>query len=109
MTVRLINPRWFVVLALVFAAGVTTFTLANGRGSGLPSGGGDSAVVEHPRTTDQLIASLQATVRAHPGVSGEYVLLADAYMQKVRETGDAGFYARADGVLGIARRIDPRS
>src|SRR5690349_11251266 len=106
MTVRLINPRWIVVLALVFAAGVATFTLVNGRGSGLPAGGeGDSAVIQHPRTTDQLIASLQATVRAHPGVSDEYVLLADAYMQKVRETGDAGFYRRADGVLGVARRI----
>jgi tetratricopeptide (TPR) repeat protein len=109
MTVRLINPRWFVVLALVFAAGVATFTFVNGRGSGLPgAGGGDAGVTDHPRTTDQLIASLQATVRAHPGVSGEYVLLADAYMQKVRETGDAGYYKRAEGVLAIAHRLAPR-
>src|SRR3954469_23553652 len=108
MTVRLINPRWFLVLALVFVAGIATFTVLNGREAGLP-GGGDGGVVAHPRTTDELIASLQATVRSHPRAADEYVLLADAYLQKVRETGDAGYYRRADGVLQIARRIDPNN
>jgi tetratricopeptide (TPR) repeat protein len=89
----------------VFAAGLAFFTTLN-HGSAPVGHSGYSA---HPRTTDELIASLQATVRAHPRNSGEYVLLADAYMQKVRETGDAGYYARAGGVLAIARRIDPRS
>src|SRR3954470_7178304 len=109
MTVRLINPRWLVLVALVFAAGVAAFTALDGGGSGIADGGADSSVVAHPRTTDEQIASLQATVRAHPGNSGEYVLLADAYMQKVRETGDAGYYRRADGGLAVARRIDPRN
>src|SRR4051812_7438469 len=107
MTIRLQTPRTLALLALVFAPGLTAFTAFNGGSSGVQGGGGDR-VVAHPRTTDELIASLQATVRAHPGNSGEYVLLADAYMQKVRETGDAGYYARAEGVLAIARRIDPR-
>src|SRR4051812_20733035 len=109
MTVRLINPRSLLVLALVFAAGVVTFTALNGRSSGLPGGASNPGLASHPRTTDQEIAVLQAAVRNHPGNAGEYVLLADAYMQKVRETGDAGFYLRAQGVLASARRIDPNS
>src|SRR5690349_17797159 len=94
------------LLALVFAAGIAFFTALN-RTDGARSGSGGSAasgavIAPHPRTTDQQIAVLQAAVRANPRNSGELVLLADAYMQKVRETGDAGFYRRAEGVLAIA-------
>jgi tetratricopeptide (TPR) repeat protein len=75
----------------------------------LPAGhAADAGPVAHPRTTDEQIAALQATVRANPRNSGEYVLLADAYMQKVRETGDAAFYVRAQGVLAGARTLAPR-
>ena len=114
MAIRLINLRWLVAVAVVFAAGVVLFAAINGGSDGVGgssdgASGGDGGVIAHPRTTDELIASLQATVRAHPDNAGEYVLLADAYMQKVRETGDAGYYARAEGVLALARRIDPRS
>jgi tetratricopeptide (TPR) repeat protein len=91
----------------VFAGGLVTFAAIN-RVHVPSATTGSGALAPHPRTTDQLIASLQATVRANPRSAGEYVLLADAYMQKVRETGDAGYYQRAQGVLGIARRIDPR-
>src|SRR3954463_588234 len=98
MTVRLMNLRSLLTLGLVFVAGVAAFTALNGRSSGVPSAGGDGVSV-HPRTTDELIASLQQTVRSHPREADEYVLLADAYTQKVRETGDAGYYRRADGVL----------
>src|SRR4051794_39892183 len=107
MTVRLINPRWLLMLGLVFVAGVAAFTAFNGRSSDVPNGGGD--VADHPRTTDEQIASLQQTVRSHPRAADEYVLLADAYMQKVRETGDAGYYRRADGALSVAHGIEPRN
>src|SRR3954452_8356593 len=106
MVVRLINLRFVLMLGLVFVAGITVFTVLNGRRPNL-AGGSGGGVAAHPRTTDEQIAALQQTVRSHPRDADEYVLLADAYMQKVRETGDAGFYRRADGVLRIARRIDP--
>ena len=51
-----------------------------------------AATPDAPRpgaTTDQRIAVLQATVRAHPTRADGYTLLAGAYRQKVRETGDA--------------------
>jgi tetratricopeptide (TPR) repeat protein len=57
-------------------------------------------------STDARIDKLQATVRAAPKRADGYTLLAGAYLQKVRETGDAGFYARAglavDRALSLA-------
>src|SRR4051794_38645034 len=106
MTLPKTHP--ILLLALVFAAGIVFFTALNHAPSA-PAGHTGAAIAAHPRTTDEQVAALQQTVRSHPGDADEYVLLADAYMQKVRETGDAGFYKRADGVLTIDRRIDPRS
>ena len=106
MTLRKPNPLTLLLVGLVFAAGVAVFGAMN-RGS-VPAGSEGSGAPAHARTTDQQIALLQAAVRDHPRDSGEYVLLADAYIQKVRETGDAGYYRRAEGVLAIARRLGPR-
>src|SRR5207302_830868 len=72
------------------------------------SGSGGAAVPAHARTTDEQIAALQAVVRSHPRDAGSYVLLGDAYLQKVRETGDAEYYTRSQGVLERARRLGPR-
>jgi tetratricopeptide (TPR) repeat protein len=69
-----------------------------------------AATPDAPRpgaTTDQRIAVLQATVRAQPTRADGYTLLAGAYRQKVRETGDATFYAKADGLIGRALRLAP--
>jgi tetratricopeptide (TPR) repeat protein len=101
----LTRPHPILLLALVFAAGIAVFTALNHQPA--PVGHAGLANV-HPRTTDESIAALQVAVRDNPRNSGEYVLLADAYMQKVRETGDAAYYARAEGVLARARRLAPR-
>src|SRR3954447_18574578 len=106
LSMTLTRPQPILLLALVFAAGVALFSALNHQPA--PSGHAPSAVAAHPRTTDEQGAALQAAVRANPRNSGEYVLLADAYMQKVRESGDAGYYKRAEGVLGIAHRLAPR-
>jgi cytochrome c-type biogenesis protein CcmH/NrfG len=102
----LTKPHPVLLLALVFAAGIAVFTALNHQQSAPV--GHSGLVSAHPRTTDEQVAALQAAVRANPRNADEYVLLADAYMQKVRETGDAGYYRRAEGVLAIARRLDPR-
>jgi tetratricopeptide (TPR) repeat protein len=70
-----------------------------------------AATPDAPRpgaTTDQRIAILQATVRAQPTRADGYTLLAGAYRQKVRETGDATFYAKADRLTARALRLAPR-
>jgi len=69
-----------------------------------------AATPDAPRpgaSTDQRIAVLQATVSAQPTRADGYTLLAGAYRQKVRETGDATFYAKADGVVARALRLAP--
>jgi tetratricopeptide (TPR) repeat protein len=54
--------------------------------------------------TDAEIARLQAAVRDGAPLEAQ---LAGAYLQKVRETGDPGFYVRADGVLTRALARGP--
>jgi tetratricopeptide (TPR) repeat protein len=58
-------------------------------------------------STDTRIAKLQATVRLAPRRADGYTLLAGAYLQKVRETGDAGFYARAGLAVDRALSLAP--
>jgi tetratricopeptide (TPR) repeat protein len=82
MTLRRAHP--ILLLALVFAAGLALFTATN-----RPSvGNGES----HGQARG----------------AGDYVLLADRYMQRMRDTGDASYYVRAGKALRIAQRIDPR-
>lgn len=57
-------------------------------------------------STDQRIAALQGTLRAGPSAAG-YAALGSAYLQKVRENGDASYYRRAEGVLRLSRARDP--
>src|SRR5438128_4110212 len=92
--------------AVAFLAAIVLFRALNGDA---PSrlGGSDSGASVHGRTTDQRIEALQAVVRNHPRDAGSYVLLGGAYLQKVRETGDAEYYTRSEGVLERARKISP--
>ncbi len=46
-------------------------------------------------------------MRAAPKRADGWTLLAGAYLQKVRETGDAGFYLRAQGAVGRALALRP--
>ncbi len=99
-----------VAVAAVFAAALLTFTLVN-RGSSAPSpaaGGAGNPAALIGVSTDTRIASFQALVRTHPRDSRGYGFLADAYLQKVRETGDAGYYGRAGAVLATALKLNPR-
>jgi tetratricopeptide (TPR) repeat protein len=99
-------------LAAVFSAAMLTLTLANRGGGGSGSAGG-SAGAANPAaligaSTDTRIRSFQALVRSHLRDSRGYAFLGDAYLQKVRETGDASYYTRAGGVYRTALRLNPR-
>jgi len=58
--------------------------------------------------TQAEIAGLQAELRSSPGNVKALDTLGLAYQQRVRETGDASYYAKADGILHAALRIEPR-
>src|SRR3954453_14845996 len=102
--------KLLVVAILAFAGTLVALTLAGSRHSNASRAGAAPAFVPATsQSTDARIASLQATVKADPKDPRGYAELAQGYLQKVRETGDASFYTRAGAVLKTARRLDPRS
>ncbi|HEY1594580.1 MAG TPA: hypothetical protein VGF74_04230 [Thermoleophilaceae bacterium] len=97
-------------VAAVFFAALATFVLVN-RGGPAPArvaySGTDNPAALAGASTDKRIQAFQQLVRSHPKDSRGYGFLADAYLQKVRETGDASFYTRAGAVLATALRLNP--
>ena len=94
----------------VFAAALIAFTLLN-RSSSSPApassdAGNPATLVNAP--TDVRIKNFQLLVRTHPKDSRGYGFLGDAYLQKVRETGDASYYTRAGAVYATALKLNPR-
>ncbi|HEX7298385.1 MAG TPA: tetratricopeptide repeat protein [Solirubrobacteraceae bacterium] len=94
-----------------FAVALPVFVLMTRDGA--PRAGEGAAAAALPPAappnapTDTRIRTLQATVRAAPQRADGWTLLAGAYLQKVRETGDAGFYARAQGAVDRALSLRP--
>jgi tetratricopeptide (TPR) repeat protein len=58
--------------------------------------------------TQAEIAGLQAELRANAQNVKALETLGLAYLQRVRETGDASYYPKADGILHEALRLRPR-
>jgi tetratricopeptide (TPR) repeat protein len=56
-----------------------------------------------------VIWDYQQRVRQNPDDVQSYAVLGAAYMQKVRDTGDPSFYAKAQAVLDEALRRDPQN
>src|SRR5918995_551292 len=60
-------------------------------------------------STDERIGTLQRMVRENPEAFDAHVNLANAYLQKVRETGDPTLYSRADDLLDRAGKLEPHN
>src|SRR3954447_22027745 len=102
--------RVLITAAASFAIALGAFgLLARGAGSHGPAASPSQLPKLPPpsASTDQRITALQKIVRAEPRSVEGYTFLAGAYAQKVRETGDASFYNRAEAVLRRALQIDP--
>jgi len=96
-------------VAAVFFAALATFMLVNhGSPSPPPGSADDNPAALAGASTDRQIRAYQALVQTHPGDSRGYGFLAGAYLQKVRETGDASYYTRAGAVLKTGLRLNPR-
>jgi tetratricopeptide (TPR) repeat protein len=105
------NPLLLKLLAVaaVFFAALATFMLLNRGSSSAPTySADDNPAALASASTDTQIRAYQALVRTHPRDSRGYGFLAGAYLQKVRETGDASYYTRAGAVLKTALRLNPR-
>ena len=110
MTHRL--PPFTAILLAAVAAFAATFFVLRSSGDhvagGLPDVSSSTGSIALPSaTTDQRIAIYQDLVRAHPENIDASVQLAAAYLQKVRENGDASLYNKADGLLAGALRRKP--
>jgi tetratricopeptide (TPR) repeat protein len=53
------------------------------------------------------VADFQRAVRAAPGSGAAYAGLGDAYLARARESGDPGFYSRAERAFAAALRREP--
>jgi tetratricopeptide (TPR) repeat protein len=108
----LTHPARLVAAALLaFGAGLVISLVLRDAPS-MPGAGAPAAVLGDTARpapgTDGEIARLQAAVRAAPGSPQLQTVLADEYLQKVRETGDVSYYTRAEGLLNRAAARSPR-
>jgi tetratricopeptide (TPR) repeat protein len=102
-------PRILIGFLATFAVALPVAVLTT-RDDHRPSEPAARALPSGPRpgdSTDARIGKLQATVRALPRRADGYTLLAGAYLQKVRETGDASFYQRAGTAIDRALQLAP--
>jgi tetratricopeptide (TPR) repeat protein len=60
-------------------------------------------------STDNLVSSLQRQIRANPKDFDAHIDLANAYLQKVRETGDPTLYTKAEALLDKAQKLQHQS
>jgi hypothetical protein len=107
MSPHLTLPRRLLLVPLLaFAAGLLVFLLE--RGPALPAPTAPVEVTPQLTGTDADIPKLQHALSRDPDRADLRVELASAYLQKVRENGDASYYTRAGGVLAPALRDHPR-
>src|SRR5215207_7293727 len=103
-------PHRALAVLLSFAAALVAFVALRGAEPPSPRADGRAVAPAASRpagSTDAEIARLQAVVRDAPRETAARVQLAGAYLEKVRETGDAAFHARADGLLREALAARP--
>src|SRR5215216_621667 len=94
--------KLFLAPLVVFAALLAVLMAVNSGGSpSLPVASDPGA------PTGDAVADFQRAVRSDPGNAGAYAGLGDAYLARARETGDPGYYSRADRSFEAALRRKP--
>ncbi len=92
-----------------FAATLAVVMLLNRSSS--PSGpaasSGDAVLAAPGASADRQIAALEHNLSDNPGAAELYAALGNAFLQKVRETGDPAFYTRAQAAFTEGLRRDP--
>jgi tetratricopeptide (TPR) repeat protein len=117
---RLLRRLWFpVALAMVVVVGFVALGPLSAlpsfeerlRAMAPPGASADADVAFEPAIgatrTEIEIARGYNAVRTNPGAIAAYVVLGDAYLQHVRETGDPQDYGRAQAALDEAHRLAP--
>jgi tetratricopeptide (TPR) repeat protein len=98
--------------ALAFVAVVLALRALDGSGATPGIEPADVAVRDDSvptASTDERIEELQAEVRNAPSDPEVYATLGLTYLQKVRESGDPGFYPKAEGIFHEALARGPEN
>jgi tetratricopeptide (TPR) repeat protein len=106
-----LSGRWIVFAALIGAVVcIVGGLLVFGRSQTAPAAEQLRQAAGRQQVTpnDQLIWSYQETARTNPQNADARAILALAYLQKARETGDPSYYAKAGSVIDEALKIDPK-
>ena len=104
-------PRVALVCALTFAVALLAFRVLSGSVPSAAPPHQDQLVIPRPghtSTADQ-IATLQAELRDDPSNASALSPLGQAYLQRVRENGDATYYTKAAEAFDRAQQLAPRS
>src|SRR3954470_3075520 len=99
-----------ITMSLTFALAVGAL-LVTGRKDAGQAAGAPAALPQLPppnASTAQRLAPRRAVVRAEPGRADGWTLVAGAELQRVRETGDASSYDRAQRAVDRALSLRPR-
>src|SRR4051794_21569356 len=99
--------RLALLCAVTFVAALLAFRALSGSDPATPVLRQADLDVPTPgqASTPERIAALQRELRTDPDNVSALTLLGDADLQRVRETGDAGFYKRAAGAFARAPRF----
>jgi tetratricopeptide (TPR) repeat protein len=111
MTLTLRKLPSLAVAGVVFLVALAVLTVLNRSPETLSGGGGASPSADRAPalSTQARIGGLEATLESGGGRAQTYAALGAALMQRLRETGDPGLYARADKAFAEALERDPRS
>ncbi|MGI8919361.1 MAG: tetratricopeptide repeat protein [Pyrinomonadaceae bacterium] len=100
-----------IVLLLAGATALLSIVVFGIRSSSSPAMQAEDAstqpVTEQKTPADLRIRAGENQIKLRPDKPEGYNLLASAWMQKARETGDFGFNARADEALNNSLRVEP--
>jgi tetratricopeptide (TPR) repeat protein len=103
---RSIN-RWVAVfagLSLLLLAGALVYRVTQDQAASAQTD--VPATLFSQQSAVEMITRLQDQVRANPQNSAAYAQLGWAFLQRVRETGDAALYAQAESAFGAALKLD---
>jgi tetratricopeptide (TPR) repeat protein len=108
MTLILLAPRRLALLGAAIAVVTGALLLLMRTPEPMQAPGEASAVsIARGGSTEDRIAALQRAVREAPRDVPTATSLAQAYLQRARETGDPSWYGRADGLVAKMRRLVP--
>ncbi len=99
-----LSKRKALAAVAVLVVAVVTFSLMR---QGKPAPQSPAEMGQQATPADERIRAAQAKIEQAPDAAEGYNLLASAYSQKARETGDFGINARAEAALARSLEVEP--